>query len=89
MPVGSNNRGINLSGSYWYIKGLDIKGAGDNGMNMSGSNNIIEFCSFYENSDTGLQIGGGASNNKLLIVILILMMIRDKVMPMDLQQSLM
>ena len=66
MPVGSSNRGIKLSGSYWYIKGLDIKGAGDNGMNMSGSNNIIEFCSFYENSDTGLQIGGGASNNKII-----------------------
>ena len=66
MPVNSSNRGIKLSGSYWYIKGIDIKGAGDNGMNMSGSNNIIEFCSFYENSDTGLQIGGGASNNKII-----------------------
>ena len=66
MLVGSSNRGIRLSGSYWYIKGIDIKGAGDNGMNMSGSNNIIEFCSFYENRDTGLQIGGGASNNQII-----------------------
>ncbi len=66
MPVSSSNRGIRLSGSYWYIKGLDIKGAGDNGMNMSGSNNIIEFCSFYENRDTGLQLGNGASNNKII-----------------------
>ncbi len=66
MPFGSSNRGIRLSGSYWYIKGLDIKGAGDNGMNISGSNNLIEFCSFYENRDTGLQFGGGASNNRII-----------------------
>lgn len=54
-------RGISLTGSYWYIKGLDVRKAGDNGLNISGgSNNIIEFCAFYENKDTGLQIGGGA-----------------------------
>ena len=66
MAISSSNRGITLSGSYWYIKGIDIKGAGDNGMNISGSNNIIEFCSFYENHDTGLQLGGGASNNQII-----------------------
>ena len=66
MPISSSNRGIRLSGSYWYIKGFDIWKAGDNGMNVSGSNNIIEFCSFSENSDTGLQIGGGASNNQII-----------------------
>lgn len=66
MPVSGSNRGIRLSGDYWYIKGIDIKGAGDNGMNVSGSNNIIEFCSLYENRDTGLQLGGGASNNQII-----------------------
>lgn len=66
MAINSSNRGITLSGSYWNIKGIDIKGAGDNGMNISGSNNIIEFCSFYENHDTGLQLGGGASNNQII-----------------------
>jgi hypothetical protein len=66
MPFSSSNRGIKLSGSYWYIKGLDLKGAGDNGMNLSGSNNKIEFCSFFENQDTGLQLGGGASNNQII-----------------------
>ena len=66
MPVNSSNRGINLSGDYWYIKGIDIKGAGDNGMNISGSYNTIEYCSFYENRDTGLQLGGGASNNQII-----------------------
>ncbi len=66
MPFNGSNRGIRLSASYWHIRGLDVKGAGDNGMNLSGSNNIIEFCSFYENQDTGLQLGGGASNNHIV-----------------------
>jgi hypothetical protein len=66
MAVGSSNRGVNLKGSYWYVRGLDIKGAGDNGMIVSGSNNIIEFCSFFENRDTGLQLAGGASFNEVI-----------------------
>jgi len=66
MAVSSSNRGINFSGAYWHVKGLDIKGAGDNGMNLSGSNNIIEFCSFFENRDTGLQLSNGASNNQII-----------------------
>ncbi len=66
LSFGSSNRGINLKGDYWYIKGISIRSAGDNGMNISGSNNIIEFCSFYENKDTGLQLSGGASNNKII-----------------------
>lgn len=59
-------RGISLNGSYWHVKGLDIKGSGDNGMFIKGSNNIVEFCSFFENKDTGLQIGNGASNNRVI-----------------------
>ena len=66
MSENSSNRGIQLSGSYWFIKGLDIVGAGDNGMFISGSNNVIEFCSFSENKDTGLQIGNGGANNTIL-----------------------
>jgi hypothetical protein len=66
MAVGSSNRGVNLKGNYWYVRGLDIKGAGDNGMIVSGSNNIIEFCSFFENRDTGLQLAGGASLNQVV-----------------------
>jgi hypothetical protein len=67
MAFSSSNRGINLSANYWHIKGLDIKGAGDNGMIISGgSNNIIEFCSFFENRDTGLQLASGASNNNII-----------------------
>ncbi|MFA5328232.1 MAG: right-handed parallel beta-helix repeat-containing protein [Prolixibacteraceae bacterium] len=59
-------RGFELKGNYWHMKGLDVCKAGDNGIFISGSNNTIEFCSFYENKDTGLQLGGGAHDNKML-----------------------
>lgn len=66
MAENSVNQGIVLSGSYWHIKGIDVYKAGDNGLQIKGSNNIIEFCSFSECSDTGLQIDNGASNNTIL-----------------------
>jgi hypothetical protein len=60
------SRGISLIGSYWYIKGIDVVQAGDNGLYIGGSNNIIEFCTFSENRDSGLQLSGGASNNQII-----------------------
>ena len=66
MAESTSNRGIRISGDYWHVKGLDIKGAGDNGMHISGSHNIVEFCSFFENRDTGLQIGNDASYNQII-----------------------
>ena len=66
MSENSSNRAISLSGSYWYIKGIDVFGAGDNGMFIGGNNNLIEFCTFSECKDTGLQIGSGGSNNTIL-----------------------
>jgi hypothetical protein len=57
-------RGVKLTGSYWHIRGINITGAGDNGMIIEGgSYNIIENCNFYRNRDTGLQIDNGASFN--------------------------
>jgi hypothetical protein len=66
MSVGGSNRGIALSGSYWYIRGLRVKGAGDNGIYTSGGNNIIEFCDFFQNRDGGCQLGGGAHDNRII-----------------------
>lgn len=58
---------IFLRANYWYIKGLDVKGSGDNGMNINGgSYNIIEFCTFFENRDSGLQLNNGASYNRII-----------------------
>ncbi|MDE5714535.1 MAG: right-handed parallel beta-helix repeat-containing protein [Anaeroplasmataceae bacterium] len=66
MPFNSANRGIQLTGSYWYFYNIEITGAGDNGMYIAGSNNIVENCRFYKNSDTGLQLGrGGADQSNI------------------------
>ena len=64
MAVNNDNRGfrITTNGNYWYVKGLEVYHAGDNGMKIEGSGNIIEFCSFHHNLDTGLQIGLGDSD---------------------------
>ena len=66
MTENSSNRGIELKANFWHFKGIDVYNAGDNGMHITGSNNVIEFCTFSECSDTGLQIDNGASNNTIL-----------------------
>lgn len=57
-----NNRGVQIDGDYWYWYGVDICGAGDNGMYIGGSYNVIENCEFYNNRDTGLQLGRSYSD---------------------------
>jgi hypothetical protein len=65
LSLGS--RGVSLSGNYWHVKGFDFARAGDNGLYLSkGGYNIIEYCSFYENKDSGLQLSGGAHDNKII-----------------------
>jgi hypothetical protein len=66
MAINSSNRGIQMDANYWHVKGLDIFKAGDNGMFISGGYNVIEFCSFFENYDTGLQLGSGAHHNQII-----------------------
>lgn len=57
----SRNRGIEMTGNYIYWQGIDVMGAGDNGIYVSGSFNTIEDCEFSFNRDTGLQIGRSSS----------------------------
>lgn len=66
MSEDSGNRGLSLSGNYWHVYGLDVFSAGDNCMFVSGSNNRVEFSTFSECADTGLQLGNGAANNVVL-----------------------
>lgn len=61
METLDNNRGIQVTGSYWDFYGLDVEGAGDNGMYVAGSFNKVERCNFHENRDTGLQLGRATS----------------------------
>ncbi len=53
----STNRGVAIYGSYIYWYGIDICGAGDNGLYIGGNYNTVEYCEFYNCRDTGLQLG--------------------------------
>lgn len=57
MNFSGNNRGVQLECNYVYWYGVDIRGAGDNGMYIAGNYNTVEYCEFYNNRDTGLQLG--------------------------------
>ena len=61
-PYNSSNQGIKLSGNYVHFKGLIIQGAGDNGLQVTGSNNIIERCIARWNCDSGVQMKSGSDN---------------------------
>lgn len=52
-------RGILITGNYWWLFGLHITHAADNGIKLEGSHNRIERCEFSYNLDTGLQLGFG------------------------------
>ena len=43
MEFAGNNRGVQVYGDYIYWYGIDICGAGDNGMYIGGSFNTIEY----------------------------------------------
>jgi hypothetical protein len=66
MAESSSNRGLNLAGDYWHVYGVDVFAAGDNCMFVGSSHNTIEFSTFSECADTGLQLGGGASDNLIV-----------------------
>ncbi|HEY9167671.1 MAG TPA: right-handed parallel beta-helix repeat-containing protein [Candidatus Kryptonia bacterium] len=59
----SSSRGIELKRNYWYLKGLVIRNAGDNGIYISGFYNIVENCQISNCKDSGIQISNGGSYN--------------------------
>ncbi|MFT3789009.1 MAG: right-handed parallel beta-helix repeat-containing protein [Tepidisphaeraceae bacterium] len=66
----SGKRGIQLDANYWTMRGLTVRNARDNGVFISGSNNVIDRFDLYGNQDSGLQIAAGGtrvpSNNLIL-----------------------
>ncbi|MEV4055517.1 right-handed parallel beta-helix repeat-containing protein [Amycolatopsis sp. NPDC049688] len=56
------NRGLALNGSYWRVAGIVVERAGDNGIFVGGSNNVIERVVTRFNHDSGLQISRIASS---------------------------
>ncbi|MGW6496769.1 carbohydrate-binding protein [Nonomuraea angiospora] len=55
-------RGLAVNGSYWHVYGIVVERAGDNGIFVGGSNNIIERTETRFNRDTGLQLSRIASD---------------------------
>jgi len=58
----SSNRGIQLNGHFWHLRGLEVINAGDNGIFIGGNNNTIELCITDHNRDSGLQLGRHSSS---------------------------
>ena len=58
----SSSAGIQVSGHWWQLYGLEIANAGHNGIKITGSSNIVERCVVHESGDTGIHITVGASN---------------------------
>ena len=52
-------RGFKITGDYYYLKGLEICQAPDNGIKIEGSHNICELLILHHNGDSGIQIGLG------------------------------
>jgi hypothetical protein len=62
----SSTDGIRISGSFYYLKGIEEKNARHNGIYITGNNNIVENCRIHGNGNTGLHMRHGASNNLIL-----------------------
>ncbi|WP_027344306.1 cellulose-binding protein [Hamadaea tsunoensis] len=62
MVEDSANRGLAVNGNYWHVYGIVVEYAGDNGIFVGGSNNIIERTVTRFNHDTGLQLSRIASD---------------------------
>jgi hypothetical protein len=52
----SGLRGLQFTGDYWQVKGIEIAKAADNCIAISGSHNLIENVVVHECGDTGIQI---------------------------------
>jgi hypothetical protein len=62
-PQGAGARGIDLRANYWQIKDVTIQNAKDNGVIVSGSNNLLERLVTRFNQDSGIQISNTGSLN--------------------------
>ncbi len=63
---GVDGWGIKCNGSYWNIKYLDVRYAGDCGfVCQKGGHNYFYWCRFYGNGDSGLQIYNGSYSNSI------------------------
>lgn len=56
LDFGGTGTGLLLLGDWWYLYGLDVTRANDEGVTVSGSHNVLDRMEIYGNLATGLQI---------------------------------
>ncbi|WP_033221073.1 carbohydrate-binding protein [Kitasatospora phosalacinea] len=57
MAEDPTNRGLAVNADYWHVYGITVQHAGDNGIYVGGSHNVIERTVTRYNRDSGLQLG--------------------------------
>lgn len=62
----AEGKGFTFWGDYWYIKGISVTNTADGqkGIQLAGSNNVIELVKTYKNGNTGIQISGQSTDPK-------------------------
>jgi hypothetical protein len=60
------DKGIDISGNWWWLKGLEVFGAGGSGLNITGNSNVIERCVEHDSRGTGISIGTPGAGNLVL-----------------------
>ena len=60
------NCGIDVSGSWWWIDGLEIFGAGSSGIHITGHSNVVERCVVHHCRQSGIAISQPGSHNLVL-----------------------
>ena len=63
QPVSTNSRGIRITHNYWYIKGLVIRNAKDNGIYIQSFYNIVENGGMVRVD----SLGAGSDRNFLIL----------------------
>jgi hypothetical protein len=58
--------GFDLSGDYYYFRGIVVTRAGYQGVYVRGSHNTFENCAFHNNRNTGIEINDGGSYTTLI-----------------------
>lgn len=61
----AGNEGIEITGDWWQLAGIEVAHAGSYGIYITGSHNTLERCVARENRSTGMQIDVGGGYNSI------------------------
>jgi LPXTG-motif cell wall-anchored protein len=65
FDFGGIGNGMTVFGNHWVLRGFDVTNSApmQKGMQISGSDNLIEDINAYRNGNTGIQISGSSSDS--------------------------